>query len=360
MKLTALDIRQKTFERAFRGVDKDEVDGFLLTLSQQWERMTDENRELRRQLEQAQQDVQRMREVETSLYRTLKTAEDTSSNIVSQAQKDAELKLREAQLEADRLLTESKTEADRVLSESKAESERVLSSARQKARTVVDEAYQQAEKAIADMKREVQGLGQEHQRLEGVYDGLVRDLQQLAGAVQEKADKAQQRPRTAVAAILSKAASVQVTREEPASPATEPTPMYVPAPSASSAAAIPATAPAVGGGFGADRPRSIGFEPNGPQPGKQPQPGAPSHPEISPKEPYENPGVAEPGRIHQPEPATVPNAPEPYVPTPAPDVQPVTPASPEIAPQPTPHPGFVAAPAVAAVAETEKSFFDEI
>ena len=46
MKITPLDIRQKTFERAFRGVDKDEVDAFLLTLSQQWERMTDENREV--------------------------------------------------------------------------------------------------------------------------------------------------------------------------------------------------------------------------------------------------------------------------------------------------------------------------
>ncbi|MCC3157238.1 DivIVA domain-containing protein [Hymenobacter sp. 15J16-1T3B] len=335
MKITALDIRQKTFERAFRGVDKDEVDGFLLTLSQQWERMTDENRELRRQLDQAQQDVQRMREVETSLYRTLKTAEDTSTSIVDQAQKSAELKLREAQMEAERLLAE----------------------ARQKARTVVEDAYRQAEKTVADMQREVQGLGQDHQRLENVYDGLVRDLQQLAGAVQEKASKAQQRQRTAVGAILSRAASVKVTREEPASPATEPA-MYVPAPSASSAAAIPATAPVAGGGFGADAPRSIGFEPNGPQPGKQPQPGAPSHPEISPREPYENPGVAEPGRIHQPEPATVPNPVEPRIEPTQPDIQPVGPPSPEIAPQPSPHPGFAAAPAVAA--ETEKSFFDEI
>ncbi|RTQ50189.1 DivIVA domain-containing protein [Hymenobacter gummosus] len=338
MKITALDIRQKTFERAFRGVDKDEVDGFLLTLSQQWERMTDENRELRRQLDQAQQDVQRMREVETSLYRTLKTAEDTSSSMVDQAQKEAELKVREAQMEAEQLLSE----------------------ARQKARAVVDDAYQQADKAIADMQQEVQSLGQEHQRLEGLYDGLVRDLQQLAGAVQQKADKAKERPRGGAAAILSKAASVKVVREEPASPATEPSSMYVPAPAASSSAAsIPATAPAVGSGFGDARPRAIGFEPNGPQPGKQPQPGSPSHPEISPKEPYENPGVAEPGRIHQPEPATVPNAPEPYIPTPAPDVQPVTPSSPEIAPPaPTPHPGYAAAPAVAA--EAEKSFFDEI
>ncbi|GAB2959898.1 hypothetical protein GCM10027048_29150 [Hymenobacter coalescens] len=331
MKITALDIRQKTFERAFRGVDKDEVDGFLLTLSQQWERMTDENRELRRQLEQAQQDVQRMREVETSLYRTLKTAEDTSTSIVDQAQKSAELKLREAQIEAEQLLSE----------------------ARQKARTVVEEAYKQAEKAIADMQGEVQVLGKEHLRLEGVYDGLVRDLQQLTAGVQQKVEQAQQRPRGTVEAILSKAASVKVTREEPASPATD-TPMYVPAPSAASAAHIPATAPASGAG-------SIGFEPSsrpiGPQPGKQPQPGSPSHPEISPREPYENPGVAEPGRIHQPEPAHVPNPVEPRIEPTQPDIQPVGPPSPEIAPQPTPHPGFATVPATA---EAEKSFFDEI
>ena len=53
MKITALDIRQKTFEKAFRGLDKDEVQAFLLTLSQQWERMGDENRELRMKLEHA-------------------------------------------------------------------------------------------------------------------------------------------------------------------------------------------------------------------------------------------------------------------------------------------------------------------
>ncbi|OON69192.1 DivIVA domain-containing protein [Hymenobacter sp. CRA2] len=334
MKITALDIRQKTFERAFRGVDKDEVDGFLLTLSQQWERMTDENRELRRQLEQAQQDVQRMREVETSLYRTLKTAEDTSSSIVDQAQKGADLKLREAKMQAEQMLSE----------------------ARQKARSVVDEAYKHAEKAIADMQREVKVLGQEHQRLEGVYDSLVRDLHQLATDVQEKVAKAEERPRDSVAAILSRAASVKVTREEPASPATDAA-MYVPASSSSgsSTAYVPAPAAATGGS-------AVGFEPTsrpiGPQPGRQPQPGSPSHPEISPSEPRENPGVADPGRIYQPEPATVPNPVEPRIEPTQPDIQPVGPPSPEIAPQPSPHPGFAATPAVAA--EAEKSFFDEI
>ncbi|KAA9338352.1 DivIVA domain-containing protein [Hymenobacter busanensis] len=335
MKITPLDIRQKTFERAFRGVDKDEVDAFLLTLSQQWERMSDENRELRRQLDQAQHDVQKMREVETSLYRTLKTAEDTSTSIVDQAQKSAELKQREAQLQAEQLLAD----------------------ARQKARRVVDEAYQQAEKAVADMQAEVNTLGQEHQRLESVLDTLMRDLQHLAAGVQEKVEKAQQRPRGSVAAILSRAASVKVNREEPASPATD-TSMYVQTSSASSAASVPATAPATGGAAYGSEPTN---RPIGPQPGKQPQPGEPAHtpgPEINPAHPHENPGISEPSRIYVPEPSQVPSPGAPNVEPARPDIQPVTPNAPEIAP-PTPqtHPGMATVPAGA---EAEKSFFDEI
>lgn len=331
MKITALDIRQKSFERVFRGVDKDEVDSFLVMLSQQWERMTDENRDLRRQLEQAQHDVQKMREVETSLYRTLKTAEDTSTSIVDQAQKSAELKMREAQFAAEQLLSE----------------------ARQKARMVVDEAYKQAEKAIADMQGEVNVLGREHQRLEGVLDSLVRDLQHLAAGVQEKVEKAQQRPRGSVAAILSRAASVKVNREEPASPATE-TPMHVSTASASSAAYVASAAPATGRAATEGVPVS---RPIGPQPG---QPAQVPGPDIDPLRPSENPGVSEPSRIHIPDPVRVPSPGAPRVEPTAPDIQPIGPGGPEIAPpSPGTHPGMVAKPAPAVV-ETEKSFFDEI
>ena len=83
MKITPLEIRQKTFEKAFRWVDKEEVNAFLTTLSQQWEKMLDENRELRLKLESTTKEVQKMREVESTLYRTLKTAEDTGNNMVS-------------------------------------------------------------------------------------------------------------------------------------------------------------------------------------------------------------------------------------------------------------------------------------
>ena len=51
MRITPLDIRQKTFEKNFRGYEKDEVNAFLLTLSQEWERVLDENKECRIKLE---------------------------------------------------------------------------------------------------------------------------------------------------------------------------------------------------------------------------------------------------------------------------------------------------------------------
>ncbi|MBF9219947.1 DivIVA domain-containing protein [Hymenobacter ruricola] len=354
MKITALDIRQKTFEKSFRGVDKDEVQAFLNTISQQWERMGDENRELRLKLEHAQQDVQKMREVESSLYRTLKTAEDTSNNITEQAQRDADLRIREAQFQA----------------------ETILNDARQRARTVVDEAYQQAEKTVADMQREVTGLGQECQRLEQQLDTLVRDLHHLASDALDKVEKARNRPKGGTAAILSRAARVHVERpKEPAADLTpEPTPaMQVTSTSAvSSAAAVAAATPAAfapGARSRSEAQLEQAAETTGynPKPGQQPDPNTAPQPDIErPNAPAENPGISPAPNIEQPAPSQVPQPGAPRVEPTAPDIQPIGPSHPEInQPSPVTHPGQPGQPGMAAtpepaVAEVEKSFFDEI
>ncbi|UOQ72143.1 DivIVA domain-containing protein [Hymenobacter cellulosilyticus] len=340
MKITALDIRQKTFEKAFRGLNKEEVEAFLVTLSQQWERMGDENRELRLKLEHATQEVSKMREVETSLYRTLKTAEDTGNSITEQAQREAELRVREAQLKA----------------------EQILADARQKARQVVDDAYKQAERTVGEMKTEVNGLGQECQRLEGHLEGLVRDLQRLANDTIDKVEKVKARPKTEAAAILSRAASVKVSKPD-TSPETD-TAMYVGSASTSSVAAVAgATAATAGGVALRDTPaaRPIGPQPGSynPKPGQQPDPGAPAQtpgPDIEPmRTPNENPGHVDPSRIYNPEPSRVPEPDSPRIEPTAPDIQPIGPGHPEITqPSPATHPGMAAA------ATAEKSFFDEI
>ena len=103
-KITPLEIRQKTFEQKFRGYDKEEVDAFLQALGYEWERMYSEFRETKNKLEVAEKDVQKLREVESSLYKALKTAEDTSANMVDQANKTATLHLKEAQMDAEMLV----------------------------------------------------------------------------------------------------------------------------------------------------------------------------------------------------------------------------------------------------------------
>ncbi len=316
MKITALDIRQKTFEKSFRGVDKDEVQAFLNIVSQQWERLGDENRELRLKLEHAQQDVQKLREVESSLYRTLKTAEDTGHSITEQAQRDADLRRREAQLLAEQTLAE----------------------ARQRARAIVEEAYQTAEKTVADMQQETSGLGQECQRLEQHLDALMRDLHHLASDALEKVARARARPKNGPAAILSRAASVQVKRPAdaaPAEPSARPTP---PTP------AMLATSATLAG------PAAYN-----PKPGQQPDPGQAPSPDIErPQAPRENPGIAPPPRIDQPGPETVPAPPAPFVEPARPEITPIGPDRPDIQqPAPMTHPGM-------AEAVGEKSFFDEI
>ena len=111
MKITPLEIRQKAFEKALRGYDKDEVSAFLQSLSQEWERTLDETKEMRIKMEATEREVNKLREVESSLFKTLKTAEDTGANVIDQANKTAALILRESQLNADAMLNEAKTKA---------------------------------------------------------------------------------------------------------------------------------------------------------------------------------------------------------------------------------------------------------
>ncbi|MFD2786569.1 DivIVA domain-containing protein [Hymenobacter rubripertinctus] len=359
MKITALDIRQKTFEKAFRGLDKDEVQAFLQTVSQQWERMGDENRELRLKLDHATQDVSKMREVETSLYRTLKTAEDTGNSITEQAQRDADLRIREAQLQAEHL----------------------LATARQKARTVVDDAYQQAERTVAEMKKEVSGLGQECQRLETLLDGLTRDLHHLASDALDKVEKARNRPKNSTAAILSRAASVKVNRPHVADDSPTPDAPAMHVSTASTASTAPAAAIAAPAARFVAAPAAAPTETRAvqpatttgynPKPGQQPEPsrepdrGAPAQqpgPEIErPGAPAENPGISPAPHIDPPGPMRVPDPAPPRVEPPAPDIQPVGPGHPEInQPSPSIHPGQPGMAAAAPAALGEKSFFDEI
>ncbi|HEY8935439.1 MAG TPA: DivIVA domain-containing protein [Cyclobacteriaceae bacterium] len=168
MRVTPLEIRQKSFEKHFRGYDKDEVNGFLQTLSQEWERTLDENKELRIKLESTEREVSKLREVESSLYKTLKTAEDTGANVIEQARHAAELSMRESQFKAEAILNESKT----------------------KAKYIIEESDQRAKEILADMEDRFKILVDNYKKLEATRDDLISELKRLATDTLERVDKA--------------------------------------------------------------------------------------------------------------------------------------------------------------------------
>jgi cell division initiation protein len=168
MRVTPLDIRQKTFEKNFRGYEKDEVNAFLLTLSQEWERILDENKELRIKLEATEREVTKLREVESSLYKTLKTAEDTGANVIEQARMAADLHLRESQMQAEGILNEAKT----------------------KARNTIEESDTRAKEILAEMEDRLKTLVENYKTMEASRDDLLTNIKHLATDALERVTKA--------------------------------------------------------------------------------------------------------------------------------------------------------------------------
>lgn len=167
MKITPLEIRQKTFEKAFRGINKEEVNAFLISLSHEWERMLDENKDLKSDVSKLEQEVQKLREVETTLFKTLKTAEDTGANVIDQANRTAELHLKETQINADALISEAKN----------------------RARAIIDRAEDQAKEIIEGMAGEVKELEENYRIIENQRDNVVSQLKILSGDVMSKVEK---------------------------------------------------------------------------------------------------------------------------------------------------------------------------
>ena len=102
--ITPIEIRQKSFDKRFRGYNPEEVRAFLHALSQVWEKVMVQLSGVEAALETSTKETQRLHGVENALLKTINDAEATAHNIIEQAQKEADLKVKEAEVEARNLV----------------------------------------------------------------------------------------------------------------------------------------------------------------------------------------------------------------------------------------------------------------
>ncbi|MCP9754586.1 DivIVA domain-containing protein [Lacihabitans sp. CCS-44] len=117
MKITSLEIKQHEFEKSFRGYDIEEVNHFLSNIAQEWERMLSESKMLKMQLDISEKEASKLREVEMTLIKTLRTAEDTSTRLTENAASEASKKIAEAEQRAAQIIAEAENTASQLVAE---------------------------------------------------------------------------------------------------------------------------------------------------------------------------------------------------------------------------------------------------
>lgn len=167
MKISPIDIRQHTFEKGFRGYNIDEVNAFLNSLSQEWERVVNENKMLKMQLEIAEKELNKLKDIEMTLFRTLKTAEDTSQQITEQANKAAE----------------------KYLGESRQKSDETVNEAKRKASMLIQDAENEAKYIKEEIINELKNQERDFKAMEKYRDNLIVQLKSLVNNTNETLER---------------------------------------------------------------------------------------------------------------------------------------------------------------------------
>ena len=98
--LRPIDIQNKEFEKKFKGYDCDAVDDFLDVVIQDYELLCKENQTLKNKMAMMTETVERYKQIEAAMNRSL-----------DMAQKSAEEARKNAQSEADAIISKAKLDA---------------------------------------------------------------------------------------------------------------------------------------------------------------------------------------------------------------------------------------------------------
>jgi cell division initiation protein len=104
MKITPLDITQRSFRRAMRGVARDEVEAFLALVASEFEALAKEVQGLREAVHRKDEELSELRSRERALQETMITAQKACEEIREAARKEAEITLSEAELQAEKIV----------------------------------------------------------------------------------------------------------------------------------------------------------------------------------------------------------------------------------------------------------------
>jgi len=114
MGLTPMEIHNKEFPRSFRGYNEEEVDKFLDSVVEEFERLYKENMDMRDRVSMLNDQINHYKALEDTLKETLVTAQKTAEDVVANAQKKAEMIVHESEEQAKKIIENANQEVMQV------------------------------------------------------------------------------------------------------------------------------------------------------------------------------------------------------------------------------------------------------
>ncbi|AMQ07304.1 MULTISPECIES: DivIVA domain-containing protein [Sporosarcina] len=114
MALSPLDIHNKEFANKFRGYDEDEVNEFLEQIMKDFENILEENKTLKSNLKQSEEQVSHFNSIEQTLQKSILIAQEAAEDVRRNSMKESKLIVKEAEKNADRIVNEALSRARRI------------------------------------------------------------------------------------------------------------------------------------------------------------------------------------------------------------------------------------------------------
>ena len=108
MKISPAEIRQQEFTKKMRGYDPDEVQNFLESLAEEFDKLNIENESLKTEVKSLTEQVNEFKKIEKNLQDTLLKAQENSAKSMDATKKQTSLMIKEAELKASQIIEKAR------------------------------------------------------------------------------------------------------------------------------------------------------------------------------------------------------------------------------------------------------------
>jgi cell division initiation protein len=179
VKLTPLYIKKQEFKKSLRGYDPIEVDTFLEMLSNEFEELTKQNKELKDKVAELELQVKDYRQQEKALQQPLIQAQEMADKTMSNAQREAAMILKDAEAQSTQMMEQAKAGAAQMTEQAQTDAIRMTEQAQTNAVRTTEQAQADAIQMTEQAQADVERLKGEIAAIQIQKDGIVNRVKEL-------------------------------------------------------------------------------------------------------------------------------------------------------------------------------------